>query len=213
MKKILFSAFFIASLTFGLTFSANAELVVKTKKMGENRVEEQQNEPSVYVPRPSAAPDAQAAPETTPKTASNEQHPAQSDVPKIIAVHVKDMGAKCPSAWQSKGCIVAMANSNLTLASVYAELLQNGGQSDSTNALKEHCAASTAAIQVEVPAYAMKSAMTECANTITDISEATGITPDPTHYQLLIGGIFCLEDGNANCPAVEEGLKRLSQAQ
>ncbi|NCC21570.1 MAG: hypothetical protein EOM26_03810 [Alphaproteobacteria bacterium] len=113
---------------------------------------------------------------------------------------------QCIGNWESQACISILAQSNLVLAANYAEKLEKRGQKKATEAVKEHCAAATAATQQDVPAYAMRSAMTECANAIYDISRATKVEPDQSHYQLLVYPTMCLSE-DQQCPAIEAGLE------
>jgi hypothetical protein len=112
----------------------------------------------------------------------------------------------CLSNWQAPGCLKAVSGGALVLASNYGVALQQGGHAGEAEQVKQHCAASTAATQGNYPAYAMKSAFTECANTITDIAGKTGVQPDPAQFQLLVGPTLCLS-GDPRCSAVETGLK------
>lgn len=126
---------------------------------------------------------------------------------KISAVathHAKQVANHCVSQWEAQSCLSILSHSALILASNYASDLQDHEQQ--TEDLKQHCAAATAATKGEYPAYAMTSAYTECANIMTDIAEQTGIAPDPSHYQLLIGSILCLNK-STHCPQIETALK------
>lgn len=127
---------------------------------------------------------------------------------KVLQIHLKDMSQKCPKTWETQACLASMAESNRTLASLYAEDLDKSGHGQYLAEIKEHCAASTAASQIEVPAYAMKSAMTECSNTIYDLTEKTQIKPPMSHYQLLITTIYCL-DKDPRCQPLEETLLKI----
>jgi len=130
------------------------------------------------------------------------------DRTRLLQIHLKDMSQNCPKAWNTQACLASMAESNKTLASLYAEDLDKGGFKPKLELIKEHCAASTAASQIEVPAYAMKSAMTECANTMHDLSETTKINPPLPHYQLLVTSIFCL-DQDPRCKSLEDTLLKI----
>jgi hypothetical protein len=112
----------------------------------------------------------------------------------------------CLANWQAPGCLKAVSASSLVLAANYGTALQQGGHAAEAETIKQHCAASTAATQGDYPAYAMKSAFTECANTISDVAGKTGVNPDPSQYQLLVGPVMCL-DGSQGCAAVTNGLK------
>lgn len=107
--------------------------------------------------------------------------------------------------WESQPCLSAIsATSNTTLAT-YAAALQENGQAEAVQSLKDHCSATTAASRQEVPAYAMKSALTECANTISDVTNNTGAQPNLSMFQLMVAPIVCL-DGKPECAQVEQQL-------
>lgn len=131
--------------------------------------------------------------------------PALNNLDRVVSIHLSDIAQKCPGAWTQQTCMAALANSNMTMASQYAEVLDQSGNKDSLEPLKEHCAASTAAMKIEVPAYAMKSAMIECANTIYDLIEQTGQKPHMSHYELTVGAIMCLSD-DPSCANIEKTL-------
>lgn len=125
-----------------------------------------------------------------------------------VAKEIKNIKAACiPARWETPDCLKTMGESNLVLASSYAESLKKDGKTKEADQIVQHCAASTAAREQEVPAYAMKSAMTECANTIGDIAQATEITPDLTHYQLFFAGVLCLSQ-SPECTMVEDGIRQ-----
>tara|TARA_B100001989_G_scaffold250218_1_gene226916 strand:- start:90 stop:731 length:642 start_codon:yes stop_codon:yes gene_type:complete len=168
-------------------------------------------------PRNRPKPPETAAPENTEDSAqnntNNQQKPPElstedQEKVQILQIHLKDLAQKCPNTWTSQKCLAALAESNKTLISVYAGDLDENGFKDQLTPLKEHCAASTAASKIEVPAYAMKSAMTECANTIYDISEATQVKPFLSHYQVLVTSIFCLSD-DPRCAPLENTLLKI----
>ncbi len=52
----------------------------------------------------------------------------------------------------------------------------------------------------------MQSALTECVNTISDVSKATQVKPNLNMYQLAVGTVLCL-DGNDACNKIEAQLK------
>jgi hypothetical protein len=112
----------------------------------------------------------------------------------------------CLDHWEAPSCLSAVSESNMALLSNYGAALQNGGYAAEAEQLKQHCAATTAASQETVPAYAMRSALTECANTITDISGKTGVQPDPSHYQLLLAPLLCLS-ADPRCAPIAEQMK------
>ncbi len=128
---------------------------------------------------------------------TNENNPAKT--------YIGPIAQKCSGSWEAQDCLKVLSQSTLVLASNYGADLKEQGNENAAENLKQHCAAATAATRMEVPADAMRSAMTECANIIFDISQKTGVKPDQSHYQLLVYPVMCLS-GDANCPAVEKGL-------
>ena len=104
----------------------------------------------------------------------------------------KMIAGACPNRWESPDCLKTLGESNFVLVANYGgTLLENQKKADAET-LKENCAASTAAREVSVPAYAMASAMTECVNTIGDIAGKTGIKPDLSHFQMMGFPALCL---------------------
>lgn len=117
------------------------------------------------------------------------------------------LGEYCPGQWESASCLKAVSQSNLVMVSNYGGALQESGKAQAAEQIKQHCAASTAGTEGDYPAYAMKSAFIECANTISTVSEQTGMTPDLSHYQLLVGATMCL-DKAAGCANIEQTLRQ-----
>jgi hypothetical protein len=140
-----------------------------------------------------------------PKKSKNPSLTPQ-EMDRIVVMHTQEIGAYCVGSWQSQNCMKALSSSALTLASLYAEKLEKAGHKDAQDPLLQNCAAATAATKVEVPAYAMKSALTTCANAIYDITESTKIKPNLTHFQLLVEPIYCL-GGDPRCEKLEEILR------
>jgi len=133
--------------------------------------------------------------------------PQAPQIQQNVIEHILALQTHCiPGKWETPACLSAMAVSNKDLAAGYAENVQNKQGKPDADTIIQHCAASTAASQQEVPAYAMASAMTECVNAISDMAESTELTPDPTHISLLLTGILCL-NGEPQCAALEQGLK------
>ena len=116
----------------------------------------------------------------------------------------------CIGNWDSQNCLKAISESNMIMVSEYGAMLQETNQKAAAETLKQHCAASTAATKGNYPAYAMKSAFTECANTIYDVTAQTKTDADQNRYQVLVGATLCL-DGDARCKAVEDGFKPFSK--
>ncbi len=116
------------------------------------------------------------------------------------------ISSACAGSWQSQNCLKAVSESSMALTTNYMASLDRRGKSAASETVKQHCAASTAAMTEQIPAGAMLSAYTECANTIYDVSEQTGVEPDQSLYLLLVGPVLCLS-GDRRCTAVEQGLK------
>lgn len=136
----------------------------------------------------------------------------QEDIKKLnmrSLSHIRSIRDACIPRWDGQGCMKSLSALNMETASFYAESLDASGRADSDSqleTLKEHCAASTAALKVDVPAYAMQSAMTECVNTISDIVDETTVKPDVSMYQLMVGAILCLGK-DTKCNFIEGQLK------
>lgn len=94
------------------------------------------------------------------------------------------------------------------MAVTYGEDLKQKNKPKGAEYLKQHCAAATAGTQdTTIPAYAFKSAFTECANAIAEINKQLNIMPDASLYQLLVIAITCLsEDKQQACSAIEQEL-------
>lgn len=124
--------------------------------------------------------------------------------------YARSIAQACLADWTAQKCLSAVSDSNLVLLSNYGADFQNRKMESSAETLKQHCAATTAANQQTVPAYAMHSALTECANTITDLSDQTGVRPDPSHYQLLIAPLLCL-GADPSCAQITEQMRAYAQ--
>ena len=136
---------------------------------------------------------------------------AQTATPSATSLQfAKSVATACVADWTAQSCLSAVSDSNLALLSNYGADLQNRKMEAAAENLKQHCAATTAANQQAVPPYAMHSALTECANTITDIAASTGVQPDPSHYQLLIAPLLCL-GANPACADITAQLKTYIQ--
>ncbi len=125
-------------------------------------------------------------------------------------VHIRSVSDQCVGRWETQACMKALSEASLSMASYYAERLSKSGNQKQMEPLKQGCAASTAAIKVKVPAYAMKSALTECANTVSDIVEKTGVQPDISLYQILIAGVLCIGK-DQQCAGLESQFVKLSR--
>ncbi len=133
--------------------------------------------------------------------------PARAQASDISVQFAKEVANTCLSGWDTQPCLSAISQSNLVMASNYGAHLKQKGKESEAEQVKQHCAASTAASKGEYPAYAMKSAFTECANTISDIADATGTQPDLGQYELLVSSVLCMTD-DRRCAAITEGLRR-----
>ncbi len=132
--------------------------------------------------------------------------PDQSEL-KALNIYPYYMGAAkyCSHEWTSQICMKTLSEASLVMTSHFAEDLNNNNFGDHLEDLKQHCAASTAATKVKVPPHAQRSAIVECVNHIVDVSEKTGVKPDPNFYQLMVGAVLCF-DKNASCMFIEQGL-------
>ena len=114
--------------------------------------------------------------------------------------------AACPADWSAQPCLKAVSGANLVMAANYGSSLQQSGQAAAAESVKNHCAASTAATQGNFPAYAFRSAFTECANTLTDLAQQTGKAPDPVLFPVLVDATLCLS-GDQRCAAMTQQLQ------
>lgn len=191
--------------------SANAELFNTKKEAQETpeetlKVDESGNGVQPTEPDASPAPEKKKPKQVFVQKEAKNKALNPEEINRIIIMHTQEIGAYCVGAWQNQKCMSALSSSTLTMASLYAEALEKSGHKDAQDPLMQNCAAATAATKVEVPAYAMKSAMTTCANAIYDITESTKIKPNLTHFQLLVEPIFCL-GGDERCGKFEELLR------
>lgn len=132
--------------------------------------------------------------------------PRDVSVDKDFAKDTASIAAACPRDWESEPCLKATSQAAMVLISQYGASLQQGGYEDAMEPLKQECAASTAATQQDgIPAYAMKSAYTVCANKIGEIAESTGVKPDPSYFQLIFATIICM-DKQPQCERMEESI-------
>ncbi len=132
-------------------------------------------------------------------------------VDKDFPKHAGDIARACIGNWENEACLKATSQAAMVLISNYGSKLQQSGHKSSAEPLKQECAASTAATQEDnIPAYAMKSAYTVCANKIADISGKTGVSPDLSYYQLLVASVICM-DKKPNCATFEGALKRFAK--
>lgn len=189
---------------------AMADLFVKKKEDTRGAVETVPDYPSGEAEQtsPPAQPDGKRKTGQEVFVPQKSKEMSAQQIDRMTLMHTQEIGAYCVGSWQSQPCMKALASTNLTVATLYSRALERKGQKKMHDPLLQGCAASTAAVKREVPAYAMKSAMTECANAISDISEATKVKPNPTHFQLLVEPIFCL-GGEPRCGKFEELLRQI----
>ena len=129
-------------------------------------------------------------------------------ISKAARLHGGRVAGACLNKWEEQSCLRQVSDTYLTAVSLYAEDLEVGGFKAEQEPLKEHCAASTAATQLDdVPAYAMRSAFVECSNKIYAIYERTKIMPDQELGQLMVLAVLCL-DKDPRCSQMEEGLAK-----
>ena len=119
------------------------------------------------------------------------------------------LAGACPDAWESPACLRALGESNFVFLSGYGAALQQAGHGDDAETLKQSCAASTASREQEVPAYAVGSAMNECAGVISELVQKNGMPPDLSHFQLLVVPALCLS-GHPACSSMAEQLRAYS---
>lgn len=144
----------------------------------------------------------------TERSQGNRESGTDIKVDMDFAEDAASVADACPGNWESPECLRATSQSALVLISQYGASLEHEGQEHAKEPLKEECAASTAATQENgIPAYALKSAYTVCLNKITDIADETGVKPDPSYLQLMVGAIWCM-DRNPQCAMVEGGLRK-----
>lgn len=148
--------------------------------------------------------------QATPAQAAPSQEAALPKLNSVVLGHVKAVTSACVKKWEDQACMKVLASMNVTLASIYAESLHNSDKRSYMEQLKNHCAASTAALQVSVPAYAMRSAMTECVNSMTTISQKTSVFPNPSLSQLAVSAVLCIAK-NKVCSEIEQGLLAAAQ--
>lgn len=129
----------------------------------------------------------------------------QAQQPQSVATHAANVSAVCPGNWENETCLFAVSKSNYDMTVNYATTLDNSKKSDSLEGLKQVCAAASVT-EPNIPAYAYTSAYTECANGIYDISEQTGVSPDQSHYQLIVAAVLCLSK-DPRCIGLENQLR------
>lgn len=143
--------------------------------------------------------------------AQAQQAQAQATISPQVAAFAKKIASTCPGNWENQSCLKDISESNIAMVSNYAQALDNAGKNEALEPLKQTCAASTAATKGVYPPEAMKSAFTECANGIYDITTKTSISPDQSHYQLLIAGILCLSK-DPQCKLLETSLEKTAKS-
>lgn len=121
--------------------------------------------------------------------------------------HARAVAKACLGQWKKQSCLKAVSRSALVLAANYAGRLQQKGHNQAVGTIKDKCAAATAATRRDYKAETMRSAYAECANAILETSNTTGLKPDQSHYQLLVGPVLCIK-GDRRCSAIERGLRR-----
>ena len=140
--------------------------------------------------------------------ANAEMKPAQA-IDMNTKQFVNGLANRCVGSWESQPCLEMLAAVSMNVTAHYAQSLKNGGHEHDMEDLKQSCAASTAAMQQDVPAYAMKSAMTECANKISDINDDTQISPNVNHYQMIVIGVMCLGE-DPSCAMLEKQITSMA---
>lgn len=182
-----------------LTLSASA-LILLTPIAGHATTMYNSTATPTTAPAPAAAP----PPATAAAPAITQAPPSAQAI-----AFGKQAGAVCPGKWDSAECLSVVSTSNLAMASNFAAALKDKGLEADAEQVKQHCAASTAAQKQAYPGYAMKSAFIECANLIADLAQKTGVQPDLSQYQLMVGATMCL-DNDLRCAGIAEQLKALA---
>lgn len=141
---------------------------------------------------------------TTPDGTFTPKPVKESNVLELVA----GINSNCSGHWKGNTCMASVSRVAHNLTRDYAKKLDANGKKSSLEPLRQHCAASTAALQIEVPEYAILSAATECANIISDINGQTQTPPDLNMYQLLIGAIMCMNK-DTTCAGIEKSLAAL----
>ena len=131
---------------------------------------------------------------------------AQGTPSPAVAHEASVVATACINNWQAPSCIKGVSAAAMVLTQNYSGALKQAGHTAEANDVVQHCAASTAGMQQAVPVAAMRSALTECANDISDVSQKTGVMPDASQYQLLVGPALCLAN-DPQCASVNAGLK------
>lgn len=126
---------------------------------------------------------------------------------KAANKHARSVAGKCLGQWKQQSCLKVVSRSALVMASNYGGRLQKQGHNQAVGKIKNRCAAATAATRRDYKAETMRSAYAECANAILEVSNATGLKPDQSHYQLLVGPVLCIK-GDRRCSAIERGLRQ-----
>ncbi len=129
-----------------------------------------------------------------------------SEASEEAVFFAQTLSVSCLQQWDQAKCLTNISQAALILAANYAGDLESKGMIGAVEQIKQNCSAATAGTKGNYPAYAMKSAFTECANIIADVAEQTNIKPDLSHYQLLINSIMCLNK-DRSCPAIEQQLQ------
>lgn len=135
---------------------------------------------------------------------------AQAQIDAAVMKHAQAVAKTCPGAWDKPACLKVLGESNFDMTVDYAAKLEAAGKKDFLEPLKQSCAASTAAREQDVPAYAMTSASKECANSIYDITQKTKVSPDRNYYQLIVASTLCLE-GAKECADLEKQMHAIAQ--
>ncbi|MBL4803602.1 MAG: hypothetical protein JKY71_01955 [Alphaproteobacteria bacterium] len=142
------------------------------------------------------------------KKKKQQAQPTESQPSSTATSFAQRIAQACVSGkWEQQPCLKAVSENNLVMASNYIAALDEAGKKQQGEMVKQKCAASTAATKGEYPANAMRSAYVECVNHVVDTVKATGMLPDQSQYQLLVGAVQCLDKATA-CSAIEQGLSR-----
>lgn len=146
--------------------------------------------------------------QTAPDSARSNQNNSKPNVSGYVLEYAGFIYDSCKGSWQEKTCVQALSALSRDITVDYNSKLVDAQKQNFQEPLKQNCAATTAALKQDVPAYAQKSAMTVCLNAIADIFQASGVKPDLNLYQMAVQTIPCQEK-TGNCEAFESPISKI----
>lgn len=128
---------------------------------------------------------------------------AEQMVMDHYADYIPPVAEHCvPDKWATNACLEAVTNSNADLVAIYSGQLTAAGRLGYAFQVLNDCAA--AADFEANKASILRNDFAVCANQMSDIFDATGITPIlPAQYDILVGAVQCMDD-HPRCKAVYE---------